>query len=93
MSELDLALRMLTWLAANPYTTVDEVSQRLGVSKARVLRLLEAVRWAGVGQMYGELIDIDIHDDGDITVHNTQGLDRPLHLTTPEASAIMSGLA
>lgn len=92
MSDLDLLLRMLPWLAVNPATTVDDVAATFGISTKKVVDLLEMVRWSGFGEMYGEMVDIEIFEDGDISVRDTLGLDRPLRLNAVQAAAIMSGL-
>jgi proteasome accessory factor C len=79
-------LALLPWLARHEDVSVDEAAAEFGVSTRQLLDDLATLTFTGPDQ-----VDID-YQDGTISVLNTQGIDRPLRLTTAEAAALMVGL-
>ena len=84
-------LALLPWLARHEDVSVDEAAAEFGVSTRQLVADLATLTFTGPDQGGGGLVDIDYHD-GTISVLNTQGIDRPLRLTTAEAAALMVGL-
>jgi len=84
-------LALLPWLARNPDVSVDDAAAQFGISRRQLLNDLATLTFTGPDQGGGGLVDID-YEDGTISVLNTQGIDRPLRLTTAEAAALVVGL-
>jgi proteasome accessory factor C len=84
-------LALLPWLASQDEVSVDEAANEFGVSRKQLLMDLATLTFTGPDQGGGGLVDID-YEDGTISVLNTQGIDRPLRLTTAEAAALVVGL-
>jgi proteasome accessory factor C len=84
-------LALLPWLASQDEVSVDEAASEFGVSRKQLLMDLATLTFTGPDQGGGGLVDID-YEDGTISVLNTQGIDRPLRLTTAEAAALVVGL-
>jgi proteasome accessory factor C len=84
-------LALLPWLASQDEVGVDEAALEFGISRKQLLMDLATLTFTGPDQGGGGLVDID-YEDGTISVLNTQGIDRPLRLTTAEAAALVVGL-
>ncbi len=84
-------LALLPWLVQNPDVSVDDAAREFGVSRRQLLNDLATLTFTGPDQGGGGLVDID-YEDGTISVLNTQGINRPLRLTTAEAAALVVGL-
>jgi proteasome accessory factor C len=84
-------LALLPWLAAHEEVSVDEAAAQFDISRTQLLNDLATLTFTGPDQGGGGLVDID-YQDGAISVLNTQGIDRPLRLTTAEAAALVVGL-
>lgn len=93
MSDFDLALQILPYVAAHGGITVNEVATEFGVAPKKVHQLVNLLSYTGRGQFGGELVDITVTDDGAIYVRDAQSLDQPVALTGGQAFIILAGLA
>lgn len=84
-------LALLPWLTQHDDVSVEDAAAEFGVSTRQLLDDLATLTFTGPDQGGGGLVDID-YEDGTISVLDTQGIDRPLRLTTAEAAALMVGL-
>ena len=84
-------LALLPWLEAHPAVTMADAAAAFGITTRQLATDLATLTFTGPDQGGGGLVDID-YEDGVITVLNTQGIDRPLRLTTAEAAALLVGL-
>lgn len=92
MTDFELAIKLLPYLSAHGGISVDEVAQEFGVTARKVLQVLKLLPYTGRGQFGGELVDINVTDDGAIYVHDAQSLDAPVRLNGKQAFAILAGL-
>lgn len=93
MTDLELAIKLLPFLSAHGGITVDDVAKEFGITARKVVQLLKLLPYTGRGQFGGELIDINVTDDGAIYVHDAQSLDAPVRLTGHQAFAVLVGLS
>lgn len=93
MTDFELAIRLLPYLSAHGGISVDEVAKEFGVTARKVMQVLKVLPYTGRGQFGGELVDINVTDDGAIYVHDAQSLDVPVKLNGQQAFAILAGLS
>mgnify|MGYP006291532585 CR=1 FL=1 len=93
MNDLELAIKLVPYLTAHGGITVDEVAREFGITTRKVTQLLKLLPYTGRGQFGGELIDINVTDDGAIYVHDAQSLDAPVKLNGNQAFANRSHCA
>ena len=91
-NELSRLLALVPWLLAHRDATVAATAEHFGVSTSRIADDLGLLSLTGPGWEGGELIDIQIDDDGYISVFDPQALSRPLAFTIDEATALIVGL-
>ena len=89
----NLTLQLLPWLSDNNPAHVDEIAAHFNISPKVVPTLVNKLSWCGVGEGYGEYIDIAIDEDQYVTLRDAQGLDRPMQLSAEETALILNGLA
>ena len=95
MSTSESMVRMLTllpWLRAHGPSDVAAVADHFGISEAQLLQELAVLTFVGPGQGGGELVDISYEAGGTVAVHDSQGLEFPLRLSTAEAVSLITGL-
>lgn len=90
-SRLARLLTLIPWLTAHSGVSKAVAAAHFDISVAQLEADLELVTFTGPGLYGGELVDI-YFDDETITVYDSQGLDRPLHMTGDEVSALLLGL-
>jgi proteasome accessory factor C len=85
-------LNMVPYLQARPGITKKQAAAELGVSLAQLQAdLHQLVRCGLPGYGPGDLIDVTFYEDR-LDVHESAGVDRPLRLTSPEATAVLMAL-
>jgi proteasome accessory factor C len=85
-------LNMVPYLQARPGITKKQAAAELGVSLKQLQADLQQLVMCGIpGYGPGDLIDVTFYDDC-LDVHETAGVDRPLRLTSPEATAMLMAL-
>lgn len=91
-NELKLLIDMLPWLVQHQGSSVTEIAEHFGIKENQVLNLLHMLVFTGAHQYGGGLVDIELDDTESIYVREAQKLDRPVRLTTLEATTIVGGL-
>jgi proteasome accessory factor C len=96
MSELSTRLvrllNMVPYFQANPGISAAEAAAALGVSTKQLMTDLNQLWMCGLpGYGPGDLIDLSFSEDS-IEVTFSAGMDRPLRLTSPEATAMLVAL-
>lgn len=85
-------LNMVPYLQANPRITKAEAAAELGVSEEQLQKDLEQLWMCGLpGYDPGDLIDFEFSGDT-VKVTFSAGIDRPLKLTSPEATGLLVAL-
>ncbi len=85
-------LNMVPYFQANQRITFSEASADLGVSRRQLEADLNQLWMCGLpGYGPGDLIDIEFSGDT-IEVYFSAGMDRPLRLTSPEATGLLVAL-
>lgn len=85
-------LNMVPYFLARPGITKEQAAAELGVSIAQLQTDLEQLAVCGSpGYGPGDLIDLTFYEDR-IEVFASAGVDRPLRLTSPEATAMLMAL-
>jgi len=85
-------LNMVPYFQANPRVTFAKAARDLGVTEKQLREDLEQLWMCGLpGYSPGDLIDFEFSGDT-IEVIFSAGMDRPLRLTSPEATGILVAL-
>ena len=85
-------LNMVPFFLANPGLSAAEAAQELGVSTATLMTDLNQLWMCGLpGYGPGDLIDLSFSEES-IEVTFSAGIDRPLRLTSTEATALLVAL-
>jgi len=85
-------LNMVPYFLARQGIGKEQAAAELGVPLSQLQADLVQLSMCGLpGYGPGDLIDVTFYEDG-IEVHQSAGVDRPLRLTSPEATAILMGL-
>jgi proteasome accessory factor C len=85
-------LNMVPYFQANPGISAPEAAAALGVSTKQLMTDLNQLWMCGLpGYGPGDLIDLSFSEES-IEVTFSAGMDRPLRLTSPEATAVLVAL-
>lgn len=85
-------LNMVPYFMARQGITKEQAAAELGVTLAQLQSDLELLAVSGLpGHGPGELIDLTFYEDR-IYVYEPAGVERPLRLTSPEATAVLMAL-
>lgn len=85
-------LNMVPYFQANPGISAAEAAADLGVSTKQLMADLNQLWMCGLpGYGPGDLIDLSFSEES-IEVTFSAGMDRPLRLTSPEATAVLVAL-
>lgn len=85
-------LNMVPYLKARPGISKEQAAAELGVSMRQLQTDLEQLVMCGLpGYGPGDLIDVTFYDDR-LSVFESAGVDRPLRLTSREATAMLMAL-
>ncbi len=85
-------LNMVPYFQANPGISAAEAASDLGVSTKQLMTDLNQLWMCGLpGYSPGDLIDLAFSEES-IEVIFSAGMDRPLRLTSPEATAVLVAL-
>ena len=85
-------LNMVPYLLANPRITKADAAAKLGVSEQQLQADLDQLWMCGLpGYLPGDLIDFEFSGDT-VKVTFSAGMDRPLKLTSPEATGLLVAL-
>ena len=93
-SSPDRLARLLTlvpWLTAHSGVSKRTAAEHFGLTVEQLESDLNLISFTGPGLYGGELVDLYFEDET-ITVFDSQGLDRPLQLTSEEVSTLLIGL-
>jgi proteasome accessory factor C len=83
---------MVPYFQANPGISAEEAAADLGVSTKQLMTDLNQLWMCGLpGYGPGDLIDLSFSEES-IEVTFSAGIDRPLRLTSPEATAVLVAL-
>src|SRR6186997_1607385 len=82
-------LVVVPYLIQHPGTTLDEASDVFAIPVPQLRRDLEMLFLAGLPPYGpGDLIDVDVDEDGGVWISMADHFARPLRLTRPEALAV-----
>ncbi|MBB3037277.1 helix-turn-helix transcriptional regulator [Hoyosella altamirensis] len=85
-------LNLVPYLLANPGISKTELASEFGVNQRDLMRDLNLLWLCGLpGYGPGDLIDLSF-EDSTVSVTFSAGMERPLRLTSPEATALLVGL-
>ena len=85
-------LNMVPYFQASPRVSYDKAAADLGVSRKQLDEDIKQLWVCGLpGYSPGDLIDFEL-SDGTIKVTFSAGMDRPLRLTSTEATGLLMGL-
>jgi proteasome accessory factor C len=85
-------LNMVPYFQANPGISAEDAAADLGVSTKQLMTDLNQLWMCGLpGYGPGDLIDLSFSEES-IEVTFSAGIDRPLRLTSPEATAVLVAL-
>ncbi|RVW04181.1 helix-turn-helix transcriptional regulator [Rhodococcus xishaensis] len=92
VSRLTRLLNMVPYFMANPGISKEEAAQELGVTVPNLMKDLDQLWVCGLpGYSPGDLIDLSFDEDT-VTVVFSAGMDRPLRLTSTEATVLLVAL-
>ncbi|MEM7273738.1 MAG: WYL domain-containing protein [Actinomycetota bacterium] len=84
-------LAIVPWIVANPGRTVSEVAARFGLSEAALLDDLGVVYMVGLPPYSPDaLVDVQIDDEGRVTIRLADFFSRPLRLTPGQGLALLA---
>lgn len=84
-------LAIVPWIVANPGRPVSEVAARFGLSNRQLLDDLNVVYLVGLPPYSPDaLIDVDIDDEGCVTIRLADFFARPLRLTPGQGLALLA---
>lgn len=84
-------LAVIPWIVANPGQPVRTVAARFGVTERELLDDLNVVYLVGLPPYSPDaLIDVDIDDDGGVTIRLADFFSRPLRLTPAQGLALLA---
>ncbi|MBA2528397.1 MAG: WYL domain-containing protein, partial [Euzebyales bacterium] len=89
LQRLERILTMVPWLLERPGVSVDEVSERFGVSRNELADDLDVLGYCGLpGYGGGDLIEVSLVGDS-VTVRMADYFSRPLRLSVREALTLL----
>ena len=91
-NDLELLIEMLPWMVANNGASLHEVATQFDITDKYALELISQLVVTGPSQDGGGLVDIDFEDADSIYVSDAKSLDRPIKLTSLEATTLLGGL-
>lgn len=84
-------LAVVPWIVANPGHRVSDVAARFGVSERELLNDLNVVYMVGLPPYSPDaLIDVDIDEEGRVTIRLADFFSRPLRLTPGQGLALLA---
>ena len=84
-------LAVVPWIVANPGQTVSAVASRFGLSERDLLDDLNVVYFVGLPPYSPDaLIDVEIDDEGRVTIRLADFFSRPLRLTPGQGLALLA---
>lgn len=91
-NDLELLIEMLPWMVANNGASLNQVASQFEITDKYALELISQLVVTGPSQDGGGLVDIDFEDSDSIYVSDAKSLDRPIKLTSLEATTLLGGL-
>ena len=91
-NDLEVLIEMLPWLVANNGASLSEVATHFEITDKYALELIGQLVVTGPSQDGGGLVDIDFEDAESIFVSDAKSLDRPVKLSSFEATTLLGGL-
>lgn len=87
-------LAMVPFLQGHAGIPVDELAREFAVTRRQIVNDLSVLMLTGVGELHGELIDVDLValDDGFVHIRDAEFMPRPLRLTIREATSLIVAL-
>ena len=84
-------LAVVPWIVANPGRKVNEVAARFGLSEKELLDDLGVVYMVGLPPYSPDaLVDVEIDDEGRVTIRLADFFSRPLRLTPGQGLALLA---
>ncbi|MEL7156256.1 MAG: hypothetical protein AAFN30_06630 [Actinomycetota bacterium] len=84
-------LAVVPWIVANPGRKVSEVAARFGLGEDELLADLNVVFMVGLPPYSPDaLVDVQIDDEGRVTIELADFFSRPLRLTPDQAVALLA---
>lgn len=84
-------LAIVPWIVANPGRHTSEVAARFGLSEAELLNDLSVVFMVGLPPYSPDaLVDVQIDDDGRVSISLADFFSRPLRLTSAQGLALVA---
>lgn len=84
-------LAVVPWIVANPARPVTEVAARFGLSEQELLDDLNVVFMVGLPPYSPDaLVDVEIDDEGRVSIHLADFFSRPLRLTPGQGLALLA---
>lgn len=91
-SQLNRMTLLVPFLLKHPGTKLAQLAEEFGTSPEQIRKDLLAVSFCGLpGQGMGDLIEV-VTDGDEVSITESAGMDRPLQLTTAEASSLVIAL-
>jgi proteasome accessory factor C len=85
-------LALVPYLVKHPGVSYAQAAADLGTSETQLRKDLELLSMCGVSKYYTDsMVEVDFYGDT-ITMHDPQGVKRPLRLTADEATALVVAL-
>ncbi len=84
-------LAIVPWIVANPGRHTSEVAARFGLTEAELLNDLSVVFMVGLPPYSPDaLVDVQIDDDGRVSIHLADFFSRPLRLNAAQGLALVA---
>lgn len=93
--QVERMLAMIPYLQSAMDIPVVDLAREFGVSVPQVTKDLEQLMLTGVGELHGELIDVDfgaLEDEGVVRIRDADFMSRPLRVSTREGAALIVAL-
>lgn len=88
-------LAMVPYLQSHEGIPVRDLAREFGVTDRQIRKDLKLLMFTGVGELPGELIDVDLsalEDDGVVFIRDAEFLSRPLRISRDEGLALVIAL-
>lgn len=89
--EVRRILALVPWILAHPGTPTTEIARRFGITVEQLESDLDLALMVGVPPYSpGDYLDVEIDDDGRVTIRLAEYFRRPLRLTPAEGLAVLA---
>lgn len=89
--EVRRILALVPWIVAHPGSHTDEIAQRFGITASQLESDLDLALMVGVPPYGpGDYLDVEIDDDGRVTIRLAEYFRRPLRMTPAEGLSLLA---